>query len=121
MPIRTAVIKVLCRTEELRESANLIAWAVGHRVEAPTPPPDAVTAWVFILTAIKYDKDFLNNRSKFGIDIVCKVPGVIYWEVSPSDSQDPEMVALRNSLAVDDLLHRLSAADRGNRRSPHLN
>lgn len=83
----TAVVKVLCKPEKLEETANLIAWTVGHRVEIADTVSAAETRWLFVFTDLAYYDDDDTILERLGLDIIGKIGGVLSWEVVPSDQQ----------------------------------
>lgn len=51
---QTAVIKVVCRVENLDNTAHLLKWTVGHRVEVDTSQEDDKIRYLFVFTDITY-------------------------------------------------------------------
>jgi hypothetical protein len=86
----TAVIKVVCKPDKLEETANLLAWTVGHRVEIAEASSHAETRWLFVFTDLAYHDDDDTILEHLGLDIIGKLGGVLSWIVIPSDQQAAE-------------------------------
>lgn len=84
----TAIIKVLCRADKLEETVNLLAWAVGHRVELEEQGTFSQTRYLFIHTDLAYADDSNTILERLGLDIIGKIAGVLSWTVIPSDIHD---------------------------------
>jgi hypothetical protein len=78
-------IKVWCRKENLHQTADLLAQAVGHRIEIPALPNHLRNAYFFVITDIEqYDGEDMIRKA-MGFDIIGKISGVIDWEVLPKE------------------------------------
>lgn len=88
----TAMIKVLCRADTFEETLNLLAWAVGHRVEIPEAAPLSDAKYVFIYTDLGYNDDDENILANLGLDIIGKISGVLSWEVVASNHPGVEPI-----------------------------
>lgn len=81
MAKQSATIKVLCRTETLQDTANMLQWAIGHRVEIAEQAPDATVGCLFVFTDIEYYGNDATLFENFGFDIIGKIRGVVSWEI----------------------------------------
>lgn len=86
----TAVIKVVCKPDKLEETANLLAWTVGHRVEVADAFSNADARWLFVFTDLAYHDDDDTILEHLGLDIIGKLGGVLSWAVIPSDVHEAE-------------------------------
>ncbi|HEX6289021.1 MAG TPA: hypothetical protein VFZ66_07510 [Herpetosiphonaceae bacterium] len=86
----TAVIKVVCKPDKLEETANLLAWTVGHRVEVAERTSHADARWLFVFTDLAYHDDDDTILEHLGLDIIGKLGGVLSWTVIPSDVHEAE-------------------------------
>jgi hypothetical protein len=81
MQKQPVTIKVWCREEDLYRTADLLSWAVGHRVEIPPASTGMRHTYFFIITDIKQYEDEDTIRKTMGFDIIGKISGVIDWEI----------------------------------------
>lgn len=88
MTQRSATIKVLCRTEALQDTANMLQWAIGHRVEIAENTPNTSVGHLFIFTDIEYYGNDATLFENFGFDIIGKIRGVVSWEILEPDQED---------------------------------
>lgn len=95
---QTAVIKVLCRAENLDNTAHLLEWAVGHRVEIDASQEDARTRCLLVFTDIAYYENDETILDRLGLNIIGKIKGVVSWEVIPRQDE----IALLASKSLDD-------------------
>lgn len=87
MAQQSATIKVLCRTDVLQDTANMLQWAIGHRVTVAENPSDSQLGCLFVFTDIEYYDNDTTLLERLGFDIIGKIRGVVYWEVLPSDEE----------------------------------
>jgi hypothetical protein len=85
MAQRSATIKVLCRTDALQDTANMLQWAIGHRVEIADNAPEASVGCLFVFTDIEYYGNDTTLFENFGFDIIGKIRGVVSWEILEPD------------------------------------
>jgi hypothetical protein len=84
-----AIIKVICCRENVDETAALVASAVGHQVFVQLP--DGVRfGWLFFPTGLPFENDSERFSRHFGFAIIGKIPGVLSWEVVPSEGNEPD-------------------------------
>ncbi|GHO91092.1 hypothetical protein KSF_011400 [Reticulibacter mediterranei] len=81
MQKQPVTIKVWCREADLYRTADLLSWAVGHRVEIPPVSTGMINTYFFIITDIKQYEDEDTIRKTMGFDIIGKISGVIDWEI----------------------------------------
>ncbi|HLG64854.1 MAG TPA: hypothetical protein VKY19_23130 [Ktedonosporobacter sp.] len=81
MAHRSATIKVLCRTEALQDTANMLQWALGHRVSVAEDTSDSKVGCLFVFTDIEYYDNDTTLFENFGFDIIGKIRGVVSWEI----------------------------------------
>ncbi len=84
---QAAIIKVLCKADMLQQTANMLAWALGHRIEIPEAASNAKVRTLFILTDIEYYEDDETLLQHLGFDMIGKISGVVSWEVIQEDNQ----------------------------------
>jgi hypothetical protein len=88
MARQSAKIKVLCRADALQETANMLQWAIGHRIEVADTESDDKIACLFIFTDVEdYENDTMLLEL-LGFDIIGKIRGVVSWEVLPQDGEE---------------------------------
>lgn len=91
----TAVIKVVCKPDKLEETANLLAWTVGHRVEVADTASNADARWLFVFTDLAYHDDDDTILELLGLDIIGKLGGVLSWTVIPSDVHEADATTVQ--------------------------
>src|SRR5947209_13915816 len=83
MAHQSATIKVLCRADALQDTANMLHWAIGHRVEVADAASDDKIGCLFIFTDVEYYENDTTLLDRLGFDIIGKIRGVVSWEVLP--------------------------------------
>jgi len=89
----SATIKVLCHKDALRNTANMLQWAIGHRVEIANNDDDTKIGCLFIFTDIEYYENDTTLFERLGFNMIGKINGVISWEILSQSQQtvlDPE-------------------------------
>ncbi|HEU5377308.1 MAG TPA: hypothetical protein VFV38_17910 [Ktedonobacteraceae bacterium] len=113
MAQRSATIKVLCRTDALHDAANMLQWALGHRVQVNEDASDAKMGCLFVFTNIEYYDNDTTLFEQFGFDIIGKIRGVVSWEILTNAEEDNASSANRSTEAEGheelevELMHRL--------------
>lgn len=103
MPGQPVTIKVWCREEDLHQTAGMLSWAVGHRVEIPAESTSMRNAYFFVITDIEQYDDEDMVRKAMGFDIIGKISGVIDWEVMPKEDHNAQLSpATPESATIDD-------------------
>lgn len=87
----TAIIKVVCKPDKLEETANLLAWTVGHRVEMVDASSHTDACALMVFTELAYHDDDDTILEHLGLDIIGKLGGVLSWTVIPSDVHEAEI------------------------------
>jgi hypothetical protein len=85
---QSATIKVLCRADTLQDTANMLHWAIGHRVEVADAAPDDKIGCLFIFTDVEYYENDTTLLDQLGFDIIGKIRGVVSWEVLTQEEED---------------------------------
>jgi hypothetical protein len=85
MPKQPVIIKIWCREEDLEQTAGLVSWTVGHRIEIPIEAPNAPNTYFFVIVEVEQYDDEHSVRKAMGFDIISKVSGVIDWEILPQE------------------------------------
>lgn len=98
MPQQPVTIKVWCREEDLQQTAGMLSWAVGHRVEIPAVSAGAKHAYFFVITDIEQYDNEDTVRKVMGFDIIGKISGVIDWEVLPREEHEALSATLDHAL-----------------------
>jgi len=80
---QTAAIKVLCRADTMQDTANMLNWALGHRVEVAETATDAdeKIGCLFVFTDIEYYENDTTLLERLGFDMIGKIKGVVSWEM----------------------------------------
>ncbi len=85
---QSATIKVLCRADALQDTANMLHWAIGHRVEVADVASDDKIGCLFIFTDVEYYENDTTLLDRLGFDIIGKIRGVVSWEVLAQEEED---------------------------------
>src|SRR6266702_5184024 len=85
---QSATIKVLCRADTLQDTANMLQWAIGHRVEIADMEFDDKIGCLFVFTDVEYYENDTTLLERLGFDIIGKIRGVVSWEVLSQDEEE---------------------------------
>ncbi|HLQ31021.1 MAG TPA: hypothetical protein VK140_17430 [Ktedonobacteraceae bacterium] len=88
MAQQSATIKVLCRADTLQDTANMLHWAIGHRVEVADIAHDNKIGCLFIFTDVEYYENDTTLLERLGFDMIGKIRGVVSWEVLTQDEEE---------------------------------
>lgn len=88
MTQQSATIKVLCRADSLEDTANMLHWAIGHRVEVADIASDDKVGCLFIFTDVEYYENDTTLLERLGFDMIGKIRGVVSWEVLSQDEEE---------------------------------
>ena len=83
MTKQPVIIKIWCREKDLQQTAGLISWTVGHRIEIPAEVTNTPNTYFFVVIEVEQFDDENAVRKAMGFDIISKVSGVIDWEILP--------------------------------------
>lgn len=108
MAHQSATIKVLCRADVLQDTANMLHWAIGHRIEVADLTSDDKIGCLFIFTDVEYYDNDTTLLDRLGFDIIGKIRGVVSWEVLSQEENFVEpAVPTRNSEQIEADLMRI--------------
>jgi hypothetical protein len=107
----TATIKVLCRADSLQDTANMLNWALGHRVEIVENSTDEKVGCLFVFTDIEYYENDTHLLERLGFDMIGKIKGVVSWEMLLENQlavrPDNNSAALEPTVQEAELMHML--------------
>ncbi|HEU5381536.1 MAG TPA: hypothetical protein VFV38_39450 [Ktedonobacteraceae bacterium] len=108
-PQQTAAIKVLCRADTIQDTANMLNWALGHRVEIAEEATDEKIGCLFVFTDIEYYENDTTLLERLGFDMIGKIKGVVSWEILLGNQQGEQTGDTATGLTVQEteLMHML--------------
>jgi hypothetical protein len=106
MTQQSAVIKVLCCADALQDTATMLQWALGHRIEVEKVAPGAKVGNLIVFTDVEFYENDTALFERLGFDIIGKIRGVVSWEMLPQAEKEGP-AAVENERLEAELMHRL--------------